>query len=163
LHHPDCPEPPEDPEPASYILGGCNVTISDPFPYHEELGWAEDGQAWVVAELSVDSIVVGWDEPGTGGGVAGYETPPEDVAVTLDGAGPVDVITTSSDRPAGLQDDGDWSGRAVFSVPADVESFAVAFRRPYTGLPEDPDAAAAAGAPAELAGVYEATFPVEVG
>ncbi|HMJ75359.1 MAG TPA: hypothetical protein VK507_05270, partial [Iamia sp.] len=38
LHRPECPEPPEDPDPARYILGGCDVTISEPFPYHEELG-----------------------------------------------------------------------------------------------------------------------------
>lgn len=160
LHTPDCPEPAEDPEPARYGFGSCHVQVSDPFPYHRDLGWAPEGRAWVVVRLSVEPVVVGWDEPGPGGAVVSYEVAPEDVEVTVDGAGPTDVVAREQGDRAGLQDDGRWVGDAVFAVPADVDGYEVAFARPYTGLPEDPAEAAAEGTPAELTGTYAATFPI---
>ena len=162
LHAPECPEPAEDPEPARYVFGGCFAQVTDPFPYHRELGWAEPGRAWVVARLSVDPVVVGWDAPGQGGAVVSYEVRPEEVAVTLDGAEPVDVLASEPGEPAGLHDDGTWSGLVVFSVAEDVESYDLAFSRPYTGRPEDADEAVAEGTPAELTGTYAATFPIAV-
>jgi hypothetical protein len=169
LHQPDCPEPAEGPEPARYVFSTCSVTITEPFPHHRDLGWADAGRAWVVARLRVTPITVGWDDPGQGGAVVDYETTPEEVEVTLDGAAPVELLPSGpeggagSDAPVGLDDEGDWLADVVFSVPADTTGYEVAFVRPYTGLPEDPDEAVAEGTPAELAGTYEGSFAVEVG
>lgn len=163
LHDPECPLPDEPEEPAQYVLGGCTLQVSDPFPYHRDLGWAEDGQGWVVVHLRVDPVVVGWDEPGPGGAVVDYEVEPQEVTVTLDGAGPTDLVAWEPDRPAGLQDDGTWEGDAVFSVAEDVTAYEVRFTRPSIARPEDPDEAAAEGTPAEIDGTYAATIPVTVG
>lgn len=164
LHDPECAEPPVDETASRYASSSCQLTVTDPIAYHEELGWAPAGRAWVVVRLAVDPVVVGWDDPGPGGAVVGYEVAPEDVTVTLDGTAPADVLTSGDDgQPAGLQDDGRWQGDAVFAVPADVDAAEVAFARPYTGRPEDPDEAAAEGTPAELAGVYEASVEVSFG
>lgn len=161
IHQPPCPDPAEDPEAARYAFSRCTLMVSDPVPYHEDLGWAEPGRAWVVARLTVAPIVVGWDDPGTGGAVVDYEVPThDDVAVTLDGQAPADVVPVEPDEPAGLQDDGTWSGDAVFDVSQDLDAFEVAFARPYTAVPEDPDEARADGTPAELTGTYEATVPI---
>ncbi|HEX7135870.1 MAG TPA: hypothetical protein VF228_25050 [Iamia sp.] len=160
LHQPDCPEPAAGPDPAQYTFGTCTLTITDPFPYHRELGWAEPGRAWVVVRLLVQPVTVGWDDPG--GAVVDYETTADEVEVRLEGDGPVDVLPYDTETPAGLQDDGGWGGDAVFSVPDDTTTFQLHFARPYTGLPEDPAEAAAEGIPAELTGTYEATFEVTV-
>jgi len=162
LHQPDCGEPMADPEPARYAFTSCNLNITDPFPYHRELGWADAGQAWVVVRLLIQPITVGWDDPAPDGAVVSYETAPEDAEVTVDGAGPVDILPREPDLPAGLQDDGQWGGDAVFSVPADTTAFEVAFARPYTGLPVDPAEAEAEGSPPELTGTLEGSFEIVV-
>lgn len=164
LHDPECAEPPVDEAASGYAFSSCRLTVSDPIAYHEELGWAPAGRAWVVVRLAVEPVVTGWDDPGPGGAVVGYEVAPEDVTVTLHGVAPTDVLASDDDgSPAGLQDDGRWRGDAVFAVPADLDSAEVAFARPYTGLPEDPDEAAAEGTPAELAGTYEVAVEVRFG
>ncbi len=163
LHDPDCPEPAQGPEPSRYAFASCTVTISDPIPYHRALGWSVFGQGWIVVRLSVQPVAAGWDDPGPGGAVVDYETREGDeVTVTLDGDEPVELLPVEPDQPVGLQEDGWWKADAVFLVPDDTTAFEVAFARPYTAVPEDPDEAVAEGTPAELTGTYAATFEVDV-
>jgi hypothetical protein len=161
LHSLDCEEPVDEPEPGPSIHAGCVATITDPLPYHEQLGWPEVGRAWVVVRLAVDPIDLGWN--GADGGYASYETEPGEVVVTLGDAEPEELLPAyEPDAPVGSQADGRWEADAVFSVPDDVTDFEVAFTRPYTALPDDPADAAAQGAPDELTGTYEDTFEIDV-
>jgi hypothetical protein len=159
VHQPSCSEPAQGPEPERYVIGSCNVSISDPIPYHRQLGWADEGSAWVVVRLRMREVVVGWDD-GTDA-YAGYTTTSDEVEVRLDGAESFDLLPSEPERTAGLQDEGTWTGDVIFRVPVGTDPEEVVIVRPYAGVPEDPAAAAAIGFPAELAGAYEVTLPID--
>jgi hypothetical protein len=158
LHQPACPEPAQGPEPERYVIGSCTVSISDPFPYHRGLGWADDGHGWVVVRLRMRSTTVGWDDDAS---TIGFEVTADEAVVTLDGAEPVELLPSEPDGAAGVQDDGTWMADVVFSVPIGTQPEEVLVTRPYVAVADDVEQAAADGVPAELTGAYEITIPID--
>lgn len=130
--------------PGQWFGGDCRVRWSDPLPWMPGLGWAEEGTAWVPVDVSIDHAVFGYDAPDY---VSYEDAPAERPRITVGGARPEQVLDPEDDVRAGEQDDGSWEGIAVVQVPDRTGTPEVRIRQSWTGVPEDADEAAAAGAP----------------
>lgn len=139
------------------VLGACTVRATEPVPYVAGLGWAPEGEGWVVADVGVNAVVAGYE-----GADSNYSLVAGAMTVTLDGEGPSDIRgwpSAGSGEPLD-EDDGTWEGRLVFSVEPDGYEGELTFSRAFTAEAQDPDDAAAAGAPTEFEGAYEVTMSI---
>lgn len=140
-----------------YAFGAeCVARLSSTLPYVGELGWADPGRAWVVAEFSTSPVVAGYESRA---GSVDYDTEPANVRLKLETGGDQAadrprLFALNDDNEAGPQDDGSWSARAIFEVPDTVGHVDLHFRRVIEARPENYDEARAIGAPLRVRRVY---------
>ncbi len=145
LATPSCPDTPRDTDGLFWPGARCTVGITSPVLYYGPVGWAPAGSEWVVARVTVSgATLAGVDVPG---GYVSYDVTGGEARVTLDGREPVEVLPLEQGEPAGLDDDGDWRGVAVFRVDESDTPRDLLITRRYQAVAEDTDEATAAGQP----------------
>lgn len=140
-------------DPAVSFFGtGCQANISSAVPYFGPLGWAPEGQAWVVVRFLASRPDAGYDAPGE---YVEYTVDPSDVRLRLEGAGGAPELFALEDgQRVGEQDDGSWKALAVFAVDDTLRHPTLRFRRVLSAVPDDAAEAVAAGAPDPLRRVH---------
>lgn len=144
----ECPPVPLSGDDPRARFFGTEITgrVATPVPYYGPLGWAAPGREWVVARVSTQTPLAGWDGPA----YVSYDLTSSEVSVEIDGAAPAELFPLEEGDDVGAQDDGSWAAVVVFEVADATGPVSLDVRRVLVADPEDDDAARAAGAPRQL-------------
>lgn len=129
----ECPSavPDDSAKSAAYFTEvSCYARSAGPLPYFAELGWGQDGRAWLVVDIAVSSAGAGYD------GAGSYEVAAGPVLLDLDGDRQPELFPLFDNARPGTQDDDLWQARAVFDVAEDFHIGRLTITRTLTARPE---------------------------